>query len=1394
MAVPIPPYNAENPTEVYPSHEMVDVNETLSWIQEEEVCTVQVESSVGDLNVVSSYNRNQKRSPLFASTKRKKLKKKDQHKPKTKKSSPQKKLMTYLRGRKSKQEIKRLPKNAGSEDTADPDEIEQYDRRSSLPVEIDNMVTQDHTIVVPVENKDVMTNSYGDSQCFTDEDDSFRDVHFSADVYLADMNFSSLLDDWSRQYEGVSKTVEADGLGSEMNDIEDDDCQKTIVKKVTSCKQSATILSALPKAEALKSSNAIQCTEDAMDYTAVTKAGVESQELKSSKKSHYKDETIDYDTKRPVLMKLSHTVPFPSFRESNSLGVSSDQRKGSIKLDSDDPVGSLDPSEIMDIDDLDDKLECHTMKTETGQYPHFTTPILNTVSFDEFVFQKEKSESNFKNVTNQSHVSPHLFSATSSSCICSRCEYSSTVGHCLSVEEPKKSTPLYAKPEKWHPQELSSVSPNLIWAFFIYGLVSCWSDLKQMGKLDEESCKKVSAMFQHHTDKESEGKNNKPKKWNTDTKQKENNKSQLKNDGNQGGLNSSDVVEPLQSWRSVTPVVNTKPFVNQSNLTKHTGNNNIHQQHPAISSGNLSMYQPHTRHTVSDQVSSVHRKRKLAIRKKDNQRYHCIRHTVKPFLSRSLLHHSKLKTSRRLVKRMNSLEKFTFQQSSDWKTIKHDKGRFKYLHIMPDVRSELNVFMLPFNHPNSHSAAAVNGTSGTDHEQENSNELIGATARRLHDMENPPSTFNEQISVFEQIITGTVTESMKFEWARFKSFWSFPMSCPISPTVLAKYGFYYTGNEDKVCCFCCGVIHGDWQKGQSVYAMHYQISRRCRFMRGENVGNVPIHGSFSSLSRRGGGEESEQTAEEMELTAMLQTPDSITSILLGRERDAGNPIATASLAQALPTVPSVRTEMRNGLGAGGTSNPPTSQTSGASSSSVSQALSPQPVTPVSTPNPTPAVTQPGQASAHQQISTAPQTSTVSQAASNVTTKTESQAQSDTVANQQRPANQQHPTTLAQRQHQRHQEQQQQPGQQQPLGTGNGAANNPANLGVTTAKPRYPNYAVLTVRSSTFNGFPNHLDQTPVQMARAGFFYAGYGDYVRCFFCGGGLRNWEPGDDPWVEHARWFPRCAYVKQNKGQTFINLVLQRQRELTLPNEYINTTTGASSANQSVTTQTARITDNQTSTGSTPPVTGPNTTSNPRQAGPTDNQRHSQTPPIVTDEEMKSPAVLSIKEMGYSDEVIKTAIQHLRRNRGPVQISAELLVETIFGFGDEDLPPQRPDQTQTSNVPATAQTNTNPPKDETPPSEGAVSTQPDPGPPRRLRDRDSSTRAYTEEELKSIQEENSQLKEQMKCKICMDNVVCISFLPCGHLCCCAECAPAMVKCPICRQIIRGSVKTYLS
>ncbi|KAJ8321193.1 hypothetical protein KUTeg_001257 [Tegillarca granosa] len=65
---------------------------------------------------------------------------------------------------------------------------------------------------------------------------------------------------------------------------------------------------------------------------------------------------------------------------------------------------------------------------------------------------------------------------------------------------------------------------------------------------------------------------------------------------------------------------------------------------------------------------------------------------------------------------------------------------------------------------------------------------------------------------------------------------------------------------------------------------------------------------------------------------------------------------------------------------------------------------------------------------------------------------------------------------------------------------------------------------------------------------------------------------------------------------------------------------------------------------------------------------------------------------------------------------------------------------------------------------------------------------------EAKSLIEENRQLKEQTLCKICLDESVSMVFLPCGHLCCCSQCAPALRKCPICRVFIRGTVKTYLN
>ncbi|KAK3603364.1 hypothetical protein CHS0354_025970 [Potamilus streckersoni] len=93
--------------------------------------------------------------------------------------------------------------------------------------------------------------------------------------------------------------------------------------------------------------------------------------------------------------------------------------------------------------------------------------------------------------------------------------------------------------------------------------------------------------------------------------------------------------------------------------------------------------------------------------------------------------------------------------------------------------------------------------------------------------------------------------------------------------------------------------------------------------------------------------------------------------------------------------------------------------------------------------------------------------------------------------------------------------------------------------------RSPLYADLIVRLDTFSQWPSDIAQTPNKVAEAGFYYTGFQDIVRCFACDGGLKNWDPDDDPWVEHARWFPQCAYVLHIKGEEFINLVRMSTEE---------------------------------------------------------------------------------------------------------------------------------------------------------------------------------------------------------------------------------------------------------
>ena len=71
------------------------------------------------------------------------------------------------------------------------------------------------------------------------------------------------------------------------------------------------------------------------------------------------------------------------------------------------------------------------------------------------------------------------------------------------------------------------------------------------------------------------------------------------------------------------------------------------------------------------------------------------------------------------------------------------------------------------------------------------------------------------------------------------------------------------------------------------------------------------------------------------------------------------------------------------------------------------------------------------------------------------------------------------------------------------------------------------------RLNTFEHWPKQMLPDKYALARSGFFYTGCGDKVKCFSCGEVISEWERTDDAWKEHAKWSPRCDYVRMVGGQ---------------------------------------------------------------------------------------------------------------------------------------------------------------------------------------------------------------------------------------------------------------------
>jgi len=329
-------------------------------------------------------------------------------------------------------------------------------------------------------------------------------------------------------------------------------------------------------------------------------------------------------------------------------------------------------------------------------------------------------------------------------------------------------------------------------------------------------------------------------------------------------------------------------------------------------------------------------------------------------------------------------------------------------------------------------------------------------------------------------------------------------------------------------------------------------------------------------------------------------------------------------------------------------------------------------------------------------------------------------------------------------------------------------------GIIENSPKHPEFAVETTRLATFKDWPRDVTQTPQQLAKCGFYSLGIDDSVKCFFCDGGLRSWEPNDDPWVEHARWFNKCGYLRQQKGITYIQDI--RKKYPSYP----------------------------VSAPGMEPVE-PMETSSPENDVVSSISGESESPQDAeVNRQMQRLDFKGVFEMGFPKEKISEVIRRQHKEKGTPFLDAAELTLAILNCNEDSSSSSGSDSGDDKCGDDKKMEDSKSSSKEF--SETVEASKPGKVMPTQCGREEAShfpssafgklkkTKRKKREDPNALQEQIRVLKEERVCKVCLDEMISIVFLPCGHMVCCGTCAPALRVCPICRENIKGNVKAYIA
>ncbi|XP_008106262.1 baculoviral IAP repeat-containing protein 2 isoform X3 [Anolis carolinensis] len=587
---------------------------------------------------------------------------------------------------------------------------------------------------------------------------------------------------------------------------------------------------------------------------------------------------------------------------------------------------------------------------------------------------------------------------------------------------------------------------------------------------------------------------------------------------------------------------------------------------------------------------------------------------------------------------------------------------------------------------------------------------------------------------------GQLKYDLSCELFRMSTFSTFPLHVPVSERSLARAGFYYTGVKDKVKCYSCGLMLDNWKKGDNPLDKHKQLYPSCSVVQNltslNNLGSS-FYSAFSPPSLSVGHSSSHSPQQTPNLDQVGYFSGSFSSV-------------PQELPKLTEGISHVRPKVANS----------------AMSSEEARLLT---------------------------FKTWPLTflspSSLAKAGFYYIGPADKVACfvcGGHLGNWE-------PKDNAMSEHRRHfptcpfvEQTQSQPGF------------TVSNLSMQTYRARV----------GTFENWPMTVPVLPQRLADAGFYYVGRNDDVKCFCCDGGLRCWESGDDPWEEHAKWFPRCEYLIHRKGQEFVRCVQARFPHL---------------LEQLLSTSDIPVDEN-----TSPPIV---IRFEPGENGSEDE--------VI----MKTPVVEAALEMGFRRRLVKQIVQSKILRTGESYKSINDLVSDLIAADDEkrddEKEPQMEESTSdlslirknrvalfqrltcvlpilecllASKAISSLEYQVIKQKTQTPlQARELIDTilvkgnkaanifrnciqESDPVLYQDLFVEKNMTYIPADVSGLSMEEQLRRLQEERTCKVCMDKEVSIVFIPCGHLVVCKECAPSLRKCPICRGTIKGTVRTFLS